>query len=472
MIKNNKILFSLYLFIGLIGFFYIFNNFTERAGGQTQTGGQGNSRVDNFNIKLEVFQEPNYSALGSTTSAGAGNINTSNYFNKFYNVEPKISVVANTFYRLILEGVGSESFNLTFKRFEPLPTSTINFNNVLCNDLGGRLENNNCIIEGMFTTTTNNSYEIWRISLIKSGASSHTYFYLATKETAQDSVSNQRDQYYIIPTSTNVTLTNSNPLALIDYSFYYKKLYCYEKLAEGVITSTPSSMGLSWSNGNSISYSDFVGGIISLTRTLSINSTTASGAYNIFVLKRGGQNQISFNTVTLRVNNQISNQGGQPPPLSIQSCFSTSTVSNEIYATYTIMISQNASGTLPYTYLISVKQTVDNTIFISSSSPSTTALVWHFPFILTPTGTYRAFATVTDSAEPQQYTTSTCEGIICGCVYLYRAEAGITTGWYRKCRLADNWTIVAPTTTFPYANDDRINCICRRNSTDTRCFIR
>jgi hypothetical protein len=452
-IKNRNI-FKVYLFFILLIVIFIFNNFIEKAKGQS--GGIG--------IELQVFTEPQWDNLGQTTPAGTSTLDTRNDdFNLFYNQDPKITVVAGTFYRLKLKNATS-NFDLIFTRYFPgsyNSTYTIQ----TCDLEGGKIEGNDCIIEGMFTTTTNTGqdHERWSISLIKDRSSSTIYFYLVPSSTAQGNVGSQLDQYYIIPINTSTTLTDSNPSTSITYSIYYRKLYCADNLAEGFLRSSPPSTGLSWSY-DKVSRSDFQGGNISISRILNIFDP-ASGTYSIFVTS---SNNITYQNATLTVYNQITSPGGRQRDLRI-TCEATSTISDQIYATYTISIDQNASGTPPYDYSIVVYQTVNNTQATSSSYSSSSLPSHQFSFTLLATGTYRATATVRDS-QPTT-TQASCGNTICGCVYIYMSGTGIPSGWYERCREGQNWQLVYQTSNpnnFPY-NDDRRNCICTRDSRDTRC---
>jgi hypothetical protein len=99
--------------------------------------------------------------------------------------------------------------------------------------------------------------------------------------TAQVNVGSQRDQYYIIPRIAYATITDSNPSTSITYSIYYRKLYCPNDLAEGFLTSSPHSTGLSWSS-DQVSRSDFQRGNIFTPRILNIFDP-ASGTYSISI---------------------------------------------------------------------------------------------------------------------------------------------------------------------------------------------
>jgi hypothetical protein len=460
---KNKNIFKVYLFFILLIAIFIFNNFVEKAKGQSGIG-----------IELQVFTDPKWYDLGSTTSAGTSTLDTSNNdnFYLFYNQDPKITVVAGTFYRLKLKNA-TNNFDLIFERYFPrLASST--FRNLTCDSARGKIEGNDCIIEGMFTTTTNTNedHERWSISLIKNNSSSTIYFYLVPSSTAKGNVAKRSDQYYIIPRIAYATITDSNPSTSITYSIYSKKLYCPGELAEGFITSSPPSTGLSWSPDYQINPSDFQRGNISISRILNIFNP-ASGTYSISIEGRINNSRISYNAATLTVNNQITPPGEGQRDLRISRCEAIFTASDQfVYATYTISIDQNASGTPPYEYYINVYQTVNNELATSASSTNISELSYQFPFTLLATGTYRATATVKDSQRPQQTTTqASCGNTICGCVYLYRSAAGITSGWYERCREREVWRLVYQTrdsNNFPY-NDDRRNCICTRDSVDIRC---
>jgi hypothetical protein len=466
-IKNRNI-FKVYLLFILLIAIFIFNNFVEKAKGQLVGGTDSDVFTDPIGIELQVFTKPQWDNLGQTTSAGTSTLDTRNNddFYLFYNQDPKITVVAGTFYRLKLKNATS-NFDLIFKRYFPdAPSST--FRDLTCGSAGGKIEGNDCIIEGMFTTTTNTDkdHEGWSISLIKDRSSSTIYFYLVPSSTAQVNVGSQRDQYYIIPRIAYATITDSIPSTSITYSIYYRKLYCPDKLAEGFLRSSPPSTGLSW-NDDRVSRSDFQGGNISISRILNIFDP-ASGTYSIFVTS---SNNITYQNAKLIVNNNITSPGEGQRDLRIR-CEATLTISDQVYATYTISIDQNASGTPPYNYSIDVYQTVNNELATSTSRTNISELSYQFPFTLLATGTYRATATVQDSQQPQSTTTqASCGGAICGCVYLYRSGAGITSGWYERCREGQSWQLVYQTrdpNNFPY-NDDRRNCICTRDSVDIRC---
>jgi hypothetical protein len=319
----------------------------------------------------------------------------------------------------------------------------------------------------MFTTTTNTGqdHERWSISLIKDRSSSTIYFYLVSSSTAKGNVANRSDQYYIIPINTSTTLTDSNPSTSITYSIYYRKLYCPNNLlAEGFLRSSPPSTGLSW-NASSVEPTDFQRGNIFTQRILNIFNP-ASGTYSISI-KDSNDSPISYNNATLTVYNRITSPGGEQRDLRI-TCEATSTISDQVYATYTISIDQNASGTPPYDYSIVVYQTVNNELATSASR--TNNLLYHqFPFTLLATGTYRATATVRDNQRTT--TQASCGGTICGCVYMYMSGPGIDSGWYERCREGQRWQLVYQTSNpndFPYS-DDRQNCKCTRDSRDTRC---
>jgi hypothetical protein len=456
-IKNRNI-FKVYLFFILLIAIFIFNNFVEKAKGQSGIG-----------IELQVFTDPKWNDLGSATSAGTSTLDTSNNdnFYLFYNQDPKITVVAGTFYRLKLKNATS-NFSLIFNRYFPSSTS-YTFRNLDCDSVGGKIEGNDCIIEGMFTTTTNTNedHERWIISLIKNNSSSTIYFYLVPSSTAKGNVAKRSDQYYIIPRIAYATITDSNPSTSITYSIYYRKLYCPNNLlAEGFLTSSPSSRGLNWNNYR-VSRSDFEGGNIFTPRILNIFNP-ASGTYSISIEGMINNSRISYNAATLTVNNRITSPGGEQRDLRI-TCEAIFTISDQVYATYTISIDQNASGTPPYEYYINVYQTVNNELATSASRTNIPELSYQFPFTLLATGTYRATAIVKDSQSTT--TQASCGNTICGCVYLYRSAAGITSGWYERCREREVWQLVYQTrdsNNFPY-NDDRRNCICTRDSVDIRC---
>jgi hypothetical protein len=455
-IKNRNI-FKVYLFFILLIAIFIFNNFVEKAKGQSEGIG----------IELQVFRNPAWNNLGQTTSAGTSTLDTRNNddFYLFYNQDPKITVVAGTFYRLKLKNATS-NFNLIFERYFPgLASST--FRDLTCDSAGGKIEGNDCIIEGMFTTTTNLTgydHERWSISLIKNNNSSTIYFYLVPSSTA--GVNDKSKQYYIRPTNTSVTLTDNNPSTSITYSIYSRKLYCPNNLAEGFLTFSPSSTGLIW-NTSSVSETDFRSGNIFTPRILNIFNP-ASGTYSISIESSINNSPISYNNATLTVNNRITSPVGQRD-LRIR-CEAIFTISDQVYATYTISIDQSASGTPPYDYSIVVYQTVNNELATSASRTNISELSYQFPFTLTATGTYRATATVKDSQSTT--TQASCGNTICGCVYLYRSGAGIASGWYERCREGQGWRLVYQTSNpndFPYRNDDRQNCICTSDSRDTRC---
>jgi len=465
-IKNRNI-FKVYLFFILLIAIFIFNNFIEKAKGQSGIGTGSGVFTDPIGIELQVFTNAAWNNLGQTTSAGTStlNANSGDEFYLFYNQDPKITVVAGTFYRLKLKNA-TTNFRLIFERYFPDSASSI-FRSLTCDSAGGKIEGNDCIIEGMFTTTTarGNDHERWSISLINNNSSSTIYFYLVPSSTAKVNVGSQRDQYYIIPRIAYATITDNNPSTSITYSIYSRKLYCPGELAEGFLRSSPPSTGLSW-NAISVNPTYFQGGNISISRILNIFDP-ASGTYSISIKDRINDSQISYNNATLTVNNRITSPVGQRD-LRIR-CEATFTISDQVYATYTISIDQNASGTPPYTYSINVYQTVNNELATSASS--TNDLLSHqFPFTLLATGTYRATATVKDS-QPTT-TQASCGSTICGCVYLYRSGAGIASGWYERCREGQGWRLVYQTPNpndFPYRNDDRQNCICTRDSRDTRC---
>jgi hypothetical protein len=465
-IKNRNI-FKVYLFVILLIAIFIFNNFVEKAKGQSGIGTESEVFTDLIGIELQVFKDPKWYDLGSTTYAGTSTLDTRNNdnFYLFYNQDPKITVVAGTFYRLKLKNVTS-NFTLNFQRYFPTPTSST-FRDLTCDSAGGKIEGNDCIIEGMFTTTTNtgDGHERWSISLIKNNSSSTIYFYLVPSSTA--GVNDRGQQYYIMPVSASVTLTNSNPSTSITYSIYYRKLYCPNNLAEGSLTSSPPSTGLSWSPYYLVSRSDFQNGNIFTPRILNI-SNPASGTYSISIKDSDNNTQFSYNNATLTVYNQITSPEGQRN-LRISRCEASSTVSDQfVHATYTIDIDQDASGTPPYDYSIKVYQTVNNELATSAYSTDT-LLSYQFSFELPATGTYRATATVKD-IQPTT-TQASCGNTICGCVYLYRSGTQIPSGWYERCREGENWRLIYQTSdpnNFPY-NDDRQNCKCTRNSVDIRC---
>jgi hypothetical protein len=467
-IKNRNI-FKIYLIFILLIAIFIFNNFVEKAKGQLVGGTDSDVFTDPIGIELQVFTKPQWDNLGQTTSAGTSTLDTMNNddFYLFYNQNPKITVVAGTFYRLKLKNA-TNNFDLIFRRYFPGYTSST-FRDLTCDLAGGKIEGNDCIIEGMFTTTTNltdHDHERWSISLIKDRSSSTIYFYLVPSSTAQVNVGSQRDQYYIIPRIAYATITDSIPSTSITYSIYYRKLYCPDKLAEGFLRSSPPSTGLSW-NDDRVSISDFQSGNIFTPRILNIFDP-ASGTYSISIKNSDNSKIFSYNNATLTVNNRITSPGEGQRDLRIR-CEATFTVSDQVYATYTISIDQHASGTPPYEYYINVYQTVNNEL-ATSASRTNDLLSHQFPFTLLATGTYRATATVKDS-QPTT-TQASCGNTICGCVYLYRSGAGIVRGWYERCREGQGWRLVYQTSNpndFPYRNDDRQNCICTRDSRDTRC---
>ncbi len=264
-----------------------------------------------------------------------------------------------------------------------------------------------------------------------------------------------------------MTLTEDNPSTSITYSIYSRKLYCPDSLDEGFLRSSPPSTGLSW-NASSVNPTYFQGGNIFTQRILNIFNP-ASGTYSISI-KDSNDSPISYNNAILTVYNRITSPGEGQRDLRISRCEAISTVSGQfVYATYTISIDQNASGTPPYDYSIVVYQTVNNTQATSSSYSSSSLPSHQFSFILEATGTYRATATVADN-QPTT-TQASCGGAICGCVYMYMSGTGIPSGWYERCREREGWRLVYQTrdpNNFPY-NDDRRNCVCTRDSVDIRC---
>ncbi len=166
-IKNRNI-FKVYLFFILLIAIFIFNNFVEKAKGQSGIGTGSNVSIDPIGIELQVFTKPQWDNLGQTTSAGTStlNANSRDEFYLFYNQDPKITVVAGTFYRLKLKNA-TNNFDLIFNRYFPGPASSTTFRDLTCDSAGGKIEGNDCIIEGMFTTTTNTreDHERWSISL-------------------------------------------------------------------------------------------------------------------------------------------------------------------------------------------------------------------------------------------------------------------------------------------------------------------
>ncbi len=464
-IKNRNI-FKVYLFFILLIAIFIFNNFIEKAKGQSGIGTGSNVSIDPIGIELQVFTKPQWNDLGPATSAGVQSLNPyDNEFNLFYNQDPKITVVAGTFYRLKLKNA-TNNFDLIFRRYFPVSASST-FRRLTCDSAGGKIEGNDCIIEGMFTTTTNRGgdHERWSISLIKDDSLSTIYFYLVPSSTAKGNVGNRSDQYYIIPRIAYATITDSNPSTSITYSIYSRKLYCPGELAEGFITSSPPSTGLSW-NASSVSETDFRSGNIFTPRILNIFNP-ASGTYSISIKRNNSR--ISYNDATLTVYNQITSPGEGQRDLRISRCEANFTVSDQfVYATYTISIDQNASGTPPYDYYINVYQTVNNELATSASSTND-SLSYQFPFRLLAIGTYRATATVQD--RQQTTTQASCGSTICGCVYIYMSGTRIPSGWYERCREREGWRLVYQTrdpNNFPY-NDDRRNCVCTRDSVDIRC---
>lgn len=388
-------------------------------------------------INFYVYPNANYRDLGASVEAGVDNLDTRDLLNKFYNVSPNVTVLDKSFYRL--EIPATSNIRITFIRLDPSHTSTtINGN---CNELGGSVVTNNiCVIYGMISSTAlsnrdNRDYELWKIRV---NNIYEKYFYIVSSSTALDP-RNRNDLYYLMPISTSVTLTDTNPSTNINYYVYYKKLYCASSInfpiAESYITSTSNNSTNGFGHFT-VEGSEF-GSNIYINKLLSINNEVNSGEYLLYLIKQGGVGErlerLSYNA-TITVENNIT-----PPTISL-TCSADPTTGLNIGSSTIYALTASSSQILgDSTFTLEILNTNNNStqrinIFsgnINSTIASVaTSVVWQ------ATGTYYATGTVETSGRIRAQ--NSCPIVSIGeCQCLYRTSTGGSQ--QRRCRSGGGW---------------------------------
>mgnify|MGYP001627160553 CR=1 FL=1 len=414
--RRKTLLFLFNIVILFLALFYLNNYLGAQSGG---------------GLKLSVYPNARFNSLGSLVQVGINRQpNLYDDFYKFYAIPPTTTVLDKSFYRL--EIPATTGINLRFERKEPNPTSTSLSNN--CEGLNGRVEGNNCIIEGMFNRNVTSTYELWQISASSSNSDfGSIYFYLVSSTTALNPASRD-DQYYLIPTSTMVILDNNNQSATTTYSIYYKKLYCPTNLsnADSVITSNPSGfVHFSFSNTDFYDQTRDINRIF-ITRNLGINSNAASGTYNLFLVKSGGGDQlikISYNTATIYVTNNIT-----PPSLSLNCNVNPTTVRINSSTVYTLTATSDQNiGYATFTLEIATSGGSPSTISWSSYYNSSTA-IFSTSVTFTASGTYYATGTVNALGTSVRARCDAVNVEMCRCLF-----AGSVGDWRIRCQDNGRW---------------------------------
>lgn len=387
-------------------------------------------------INFYVYPNANYRDLGASVEAGVDNLDTSDLLNRFYNVSPNVTVLDKSFYRL--EIPATSNIEITFSRLYPPPfqgnNTTIRGN---CNALGGSVINNNiCVIYGMILSTalSNEDYELWKI---KVNNIYEKYFYIVSSSTALDP-RNRNDLYYLMPISTSVTLTDTNPSTSINYYVYYKKLYCASStnfpIAESYITSTSNNS----TNGFyrfTVEGSEFRSNIY-INKLLSINNNVNSGEYLLYLIKRGGGGRLerlSYNA-TITVENNIT-----PPTISL-TCSADPTTGLNIGSSTIYTLTASSSQILgDSTFTLEILNTNNNStqrINIFSGNINYTIASVATSVVWQATGTYYATGTVETSGRIRAQ--NSCPIVSIGeCQCLYRTSSDGSR--QRRCRSGGGW---------------------------------
>jgi len=443
--KRDKILFKL-IFTGVsLVFLFWFVNFSKIIGAGPPGGlgngnlGNGTSTAGELNrIKLYVYPTANYNNLGNSIEVGTNSINTSNDFNKFYNISPLAVVLDKSFYRL--EIPATNNINLNFTRLEPQGTSTQISGN--CQDLGGYSENNRCIVYGMINSTLlniNKEYELWQISA-KSGNINLgiVYFYIVSSSTAINPDNKFEDQYYLRPERSTVNLNSTTTLSQINYQVYYKKFYCPNMTLDKV-TSVVQGPGISGFNSFSVDPSeDFRENLkYYIVKTLTVDNQATSGTYTLFLYKSGStdasRDRRSPN-VWIHVNNN--DQQRQTPTLSLTCSVNPLQVWVGSSTLYTLSASSsnplgNSTFTLSiYNEYLTSTINFSTSFYIASNSYQVSTSV-----VMEQFGTYTATATLISNNSTTQAICSPVNAE-CQCVYRTRYQGTIKE---RRCQQNGTW---------------------------------
>lgn len=378
-------------------------------------------------LKLSVYPNARFNSLGDLVSVGISSQPTGDDFNKFYTIPPTTTVLDKSFYRL--EIPATTGINLRFERKEPDPTSTSLSNN--CEGLNGRIEGNKCIIEGMFIKNVASTYELWQISASSSNSNfGSIYFYLVASTTALNPGSRD-DQYYLIPTSTRVTLSNTTPSATTTYSIYYKKLYCPTNLSNAESVIIPTSIGFGSFSFDNNNFYDPTRGInrIFITRDLSINRNAASGTYNLFLVIKGGSNSRISNIATITVTNSTT-----PPSLSLNCNVNPTTVRINSSTVYTLTATSDQNiGYATFTLEIATSGGSPSTISWSSRYDSQT-VTFSTSVTFTASGTYYATGTINALDTSVRARCDAVNVEMCRCLF-----AGSVGDWRIRCQDNGRW---------------------------------
>jgi hypothetical protein len=432
--KRDKILFKL-IFTGVsLLFLFWFVNFSKiiatgpsgggvGIGNGTSTGGEFNS------IKLYVYPTANYNNLGNSIEVGTNSINTSDDFNKFYNISPLAVVLDKSFYRLEIPAINN--INLTFTRLEPQSTS--NQISGDCQNLGGYSENNKCIVYGMINSTLlnrNNEYELWQFSARDLGS---IYFYIISSSTAINPDNKFEDQYYLLPLTSTVNLNSTTRSSQINYQVYYKKFYCPNITLDNVISFIrPSDRGFDSLKVDPVK--DFGENLkYYIVKTLTVDNQASSGTYNLFLSQSGSFDTKRSNIVNIIVNN---NQQRQTPTLSLTCSTTPLQVWVGSSALYILSASSsNSLGNSTFTLSIYNEYLTSTINFSTSSYIVSTSYQVSTSVVIERFGTYTATATLISNNSTTQ---AICSSVNADCQCLYRPQAG---QYQISCRVDNNqWT--------------------------------
>lgn len=443
--KRDKIIFKL-IFTGVsLVFLFWFVNFSKIIGAGPPGGGLGNGNLGNGTsiggdlnrIKLYVYPTANYNNLGNSIEVGTQSINTSDDFNKFYNISPLAVVLDKSFYRL--EIPATNSINLNFRRLEPIATLTQISGN--CQDLGGYSENNKCIVYGMINSTLlnrNNEYELWQILAARSGINGininlgSVYFYIISSSTAINPDNKFEDQYHLRPLTSTVNLNSATTSSQINYQVYYKKFYCPNNTLDNVISFIePSGRGFDSLKVDPVK--DFGENLkYYIVKTLTVNNQASSGTYRLFLSQSGSSDTRRSNIVNIIVNNQQR----QTPTLSL-TCSANPTqvwVGSSTFYTLTAS-SSNSLGNSTFTLSIYNEYLTSTINFSTSSYLASTSYQVSTSVVIERFGTYTATATLISNNSTTQ---AICPSVNADCQCLYRPQAG---QYQISCRVDNNqWT--------------------------------
>jgi hypothetical protein len=442
--KCDKILFKL-IFTGfsLVFLFWLVNFSKIIATGPPGSGlgngnlgnlgnlGNGTSTVGELNsIKLYIYPTANYNNLGNSIEVGTNSINTSDDFNKFYNISPLAVVLDKSFYRLEIPAINN--INLTFTRLEPQGTSTQISGD--CQNLGGYSENNRCIVYGMINSTLlnrNNEYELWQVSARDLGS---IYFYIISSSTAINRDNNKSDQYYLLPLTSTVNLNSTTRSSQINYQVYYKKFYCPNITLDKVTSVVQGQRGIMGFNSFIVDpLEDFRENLkYYIVKTLTVDNRATSDIYRLFLSQSGSSDDIRSNIVNIIVNNQQR----QTPTLSL-TC-STTPLQVWVGSSTLYILSASSSNSLGNsTFTLSIyNEYLTSTINFSTSSyivsnsyqVSTSVVIERF-------GTYTATANLISNNSTTQAICSSVNAD-CQCVYRTRYQGTIKE---RRCQQNGTW---------------------------------